>query len=592
MRKKITLCITLLFITTSALADIRSVPGSYTTIQEAIDNCNDGDVVIVDPGVYYENINFLGKNIVVTGTDPEDPNIIAATIIDGNNNGSVVIFENGESTDAVLTGFTITGGSGTSDDSIEGENYIYWGAGISCKNASPTITCNMITGNAGPAQMDGNNYETWQLGYGGGILCFESEAIISRNIIKNNSAFAGAGVMSYFSEPIISHNLIYDNSATIGGGVVLFGGSLINNTIVGNDASITTENQSGFAGNIYAINDSEFGQNLIINNIICSAKSGGGILLDGYWDNSSFACNNLWVNLPGNYIDSTTNEDNPGYDGRADMTGFNGNISADPLFIDNYHISTDSPCCDAGVPDHVTYSWQRDIDGQFPVMGPCIDIGADEVTANARPVADAGDDQYFDEITERVILDGTGSFDPDAGGTITFQWQQISGQNVELLNPDTPSPEFVPPIEDIYMFELTVFDGNNYSVPDSVMIVVGNRTPVADAGVDQICEPGQQITLNGSSSYDLDKGDILSYSWTQISGPNVELVDPNTPTPSFIPSVEGEYVFELIVNDGTDSSLPNTVTVTCIIGSIPDAYGYRWIDSDSRGMLRPVSAGI
>jgi len=220
MRKKITLCITLLFITTSALADIRSVPGSYTTIQKAIDNCNDGDVVIVDPGVYYENINFLGKNIVVTGTDPEDPNIIAATIIDGNNNGSVVIFENGESTDAVLTGFTITGGSGTSDDSIEGENYIYWGAGISCKNASPTITCNMITGNAGPAQMDGDNPETWQLGYGGGIVCFESGAIISRNIINNNSAFAGAGVMSYFSEPIISHNLIYDNSATIGGGVV------------------------------------------------------------------------------------------------------------------------------------------------------------------------------------------------------------------------------------------------------------------------------------------------------------------------------------------------------------------------------------
>jgi len=581
MRKSFLLYITLLVITTPASADIRLVPANYTTIQEAIDNCNDGDVVVVDPGVYYENINFLGKNIVVTGTNPENPNIIAATIIDGNDLGSVVIFGNGETTDAVLTGFTITGGSGTSDDSIEGENYIHWGAGISCKNASPTITCNVITGNAGPAQMDGDNPETWQLGYGGGILCFQSEAIIARNIINNNSAFAGAGVMSYFSEPIISHNLVYDNSATIGGGVVLLGGSLINNTIVGNDASLITENQSSIAGNIYAISDSGFGQNLIINNIICSAKSGGGILLDGYWNNSSFACNNLWGNLPGNYIDSTTNEDNPGYDGRADMTGSNGNISADPLFIDNYHISSDSPCCDAGVPDYAAYSWECDIDGQFPVMGACIDIGADEVTANARPVADAGDDQYFDEIVELIILDGTGSFDPDVNDIIAFQWQQVSGPNVTLYNSDTPEPNFAPPVEDVYVFELTVFDGNNYSSPDSVMVVVGNRAPVAHAGDDQSCEPGRQITLNGSESYDPDHGDILTYSWSQISGPNVELADPNTPTPSFIPSVEGEYVFELIVNDGTDSSLPNTVTVNCIIGSIPDAYGYRWIDSDS-----------
>ncbi len=582
MRNSILMSLTLLLVTTMPVsAETRLVPSDYVTIQEAINDCNNHDVVIVDPGVYLENINFLGKNIAVTSTDPENPDIVAATVINGNNQGSVVIFESGENTEAILSGFTITGGSGTNDNTIEQENYIYWGAGIYCKNASPTIKCNVITGNTGPVQMEGDNPNNWRVGFGGGICCFESEATISRNIIKNNSAFAGGGILTYFGKPIISHNLIYDNSATIGGGIGLLGGSLINNTIVGNDASITTENEPSVAGNVYAISISQFDKCLIINNIICNAKSGGGIFLDEDWDNSSFAFNNVWGNQPGNYIDSQTSEDDPGYDGSADRTGLNGNISTDPLFADNYHISADSPCCDAGDPDYIAYPWQYDIDGQYPVMGACIDIGADEVTGNAKPVADAGDDQYFDEITGNIVLDGTNSYDPDAGDTITFQWRQISGPNVTLINPDTPEPNFAPPAEDVYIFELTVSDGSTNSVPDSVMIVVGNRAPVANAGEDQSCEPGQQIFLSGSESYDNDADDILSYSWSQISGPNVELSDPNTPTPSFTPPIEGEYVFELIVNDGTDLSMPDTVIVICRIGSEPDEYGYRWIDSDS-----------
>ena len=42
----------------------------YTAaIQEAIDAAVDGDVIIVHPETYYENIHFLGKNIVLTSTD-------------------------------------------------------------------------------------------------------------------------------------------------------------------------------------------------------------------------------------------------------------------------------------------------------------------------------------------------------------------------------------------------------------------------------------------------------------------------------------------------------------------------------------------
>ena len=68
------------------------VPEDVPTIQAAINATNDGDVIIVSPGTYIENINFNGKNIllgslfVTTG----NPYYIEHTVIDGNQNGSVV----------------------------------------------------------------------------------------------------------------------------------------------------------------------------------------------------------------------------------------------------------------------------------------------------------------------------------------------------------------------------------------------------------------------------------------------------------------------------------------------------------------------
>jgi hypothetical protein len=84
---------------------------NYTTIQAAIDAAASGaNTVVVAEGTYYENISFGGKNIVLRSIDPNDPAVVAATIIDGNNLTSVVTFDGTETSDCVLTGFTITGG--------------------------------------------------------------------------------------------------------------------------------------------------------------------------------------------------------------------------------------------------------------------------------------------------------------------------------------------------------------------------------------------------------------------------------------------------------------------------------------------------
>jgi MYXO-CTERM domain-containing protein len=93
-----------------------------------------------------------------------------------------------------------------------------------------------------------------------------------------------------------------------------------------------------------------------------------------------------------------------------------------------------------------------------------------------------------------------------------------------------------------------------------------NRVPEADAGNNQIAAEGMSVTLDGTGSTDAD-GDALTYRWDQISGTAVTLDDDESSTPEFTaPASTGsdaddELIFELVVNDGTDDSEPDTVTV-------------------------------
>ena len=68
--------------------------------------------MLVSPGTYLENIKFNGKSLVVGSLfiTTQDTSYISQTVIDGNENGTVVTFESGEDSTAVLSGFTITKG--------------------------------------------------------------------------------------------------------------------------------------------------------------------------------------------------------------------------------------------------------------------------------------------------------------------------------------------------------------------------------------------------------------------------------------------------------------------------------------------------
>jgi parallel beta-helix repeat protein len=475
------------------------VPADQPTIQQAINAAVSGDTVLVAPGTYLEMIDFVGK--IITVTSELGP---ATTIIDAGRAGSVVTFRSGETRHAILSGFTIRGGQN-----------IYSGAGISVSFSSPTIRGNIISENHGCSGVGIDSYFSsprieentisrntiygctggWGIGIyiggnsaaeiignmisdntgeaasGGGIALFAAgNALVIGNVIARNATagpagcgWGGAVAIANFVQAKIVNNLIVGNRACYGGAFHWYGSSgetvLLNNTIADNEASV---NWPG----IYAAGVDS--RNQMSNNII-TARYGPALF-----------CENAMSSTPP-VLDSNDlfNAAGSSYGGTcADPTGMNGNISANPLFIDaaagDYRVGFSSPVVDAGnnsAPDIQL----TDIAGNPRVAGPTggpyrIDMGAYEYI-NPAPTADAGADQTVTagaNCLATVTLNGIGS-DPD-GDALTFTWTSSVGTFIgPTLTRSLPAGT--------YRFILTVSDGNGGSASDSVVITVLDATP-------------------------------------------------------------------------------------------------------------------
>ncbi len=202
MSRILLLILLILVFAIGAHADTIWVPDDYGAIQEAILYASKHDTVIVRPGTYVENINFLGKAITVKSDQGPD-----LTVIDGNWNGMpVVAFKNGEGPNSVIEGFYITNGYGH----LAGH-----GGGISCSSSSPRIINNIISEN--------------RVGVGGGICCYDSSAMIINNTISHNIGTNTSGGIYLNSCSIdIINNTIYNNGANFGGAIGISNNSNIN----------------------------------------------------------------------------------------------------------------------------------------------------------------------------------------------------------------------------------------------------------------------------------------------------------------------------------------------------------------------------
>ena len=158
------------------------VPKDQPTIQSGIDGAKDGDTVLVVDGIYRGegnvNLDFRGKRITL-----KSQNGAKTTIIDCESNPDTrgFRFQNKETYDSVLDGFTIK----------NGRHNI--GGGIYCNDASPTITNCVIAWN----RAVDNNRRTG--GGGGGIYCFNSDTKIIDSTISNNRAESVYGGGVYFN---------------------------------------------------------------------------------------------------------------------------------------------------------------------------------------------------------------------------------------------------------------------------------------------------------------------------------------------------------------------------------------------------------
>ena len=224
-----------------------TVPGDHATIQDAVLAAVGSEVICIEPGTYLETVQLLGKAVHLLGIGGA-----AATVLDGQRQGSVVVMNNGESATTVLQGLTITGGDAALD-----------GGGIRLVGASPTLTQLVVTDNW-----------AWR---GAGICAsdYSSPALTDVVISYNTSSHDGGGMMAMLdSSPTLERVLITGNWATEGNaGFVAWYDSHATLSHV-----VSTYNQSANGGmdGLAFITDS----NGVVSNAVVAGNSsanGGGV---------------------------------------------------------------------------------------------------------------------------------------------------------------------------------------------------------------------------------------------------------------------------------------------------------------------------
>jgi hypothetical protein len=361
---------------------------------------------------------------------------INSTILDGTGSGTVVTITGGAGPETRLDGFYITrglGGISISNSAPNIENNTVkenTGPGITIVKYKivqieppvvehPTITANSIVDNVSDN--------------GAGIVVAgdlltnlipppPSSPVITRNIIARNTAAQNGGGIGCWGHTaaVISDNYILANSATfyepgwdgddpvgpwlVGGGGIFaskrdMGGTpvqyaicaplIINNVVAANGALLG----GGICIVDYPLLSEPNNPPPVVTNNTVVANNGSGI----YWgDTFPTVRNNLvafntwglqqdqsssptlgYNNVYGNMVQGGKSD----YQGIADQTGVNGNISADPEManyrVGDFHLQPGSACIDAGLLDAVEIGW-TDVDGQNRVIGGGVDIGADE----------------------------------------------------------------------------------------------------------------------------------------------------------------------------------------------------------------------
>jgi outer membrane autotransporter protein len=192
---------------------------------------------------------------------------------------------------------------------------------------------------------------------------------------------------------------------------------------------------------------------------------------------------------------------------------------------------------------------------------------------NSAPTADAGPDQNLNDTDGRpgedVILNGSGSSDPDPGTVLLYEW--FEDGEFALGEPSSTPTLNVNLGPGTHRIVLLVTDQSSdpqtNSANDEVIITVSDAAlPVANAGADRTVadtdkQPGEDVTLDGSASRDPD-GTITLYEWTRrVDAESTQLLGTGQTLEVNLPDGGNDITLRVTDNDGNTSVSGVRITV-------------------------------
>jgi len=176
---------------------ILKVPQEFGTIELAVADANNGDIIFVSKGTHYisdpNGIDFRGKSISLLSTDPNDPEVVAQTVIDCQGTKyypkRAFQFHSGEEPSALVEGFTIINGIATGPIGLPGREWVYYP--IPYQSIDPDNINDVPKAERGKDALGD--------GYGGAILCSNgSSPTITKCVITDNFVTGAVGGMGAY----------------------------------------------------------------------------------------------------------------------------------------------------------------------------------------------------------------------------------------------------------------------------------------------------------------------------------------------------------------------------------------------------------
>lgn len=438
--------------------------GDFTNIRPAVEAAASGDVIVVGPGTYTGtgavDIALTGKTLTISGSDPNNPVVVAGTIIDCRAEGEFglhfIQMGPNKDTNLTLVGLTIThstksqsggavlchGGTLRAVNCTFADNAVEcWGGAVYCEDSQATFEgCTFLRNSSavlrGGAVASTNSQVVFsdclfQQNSGNAMTGFDSRVSVSDCTFENNTGSEGGAIYNYValgtetSVPLtVTRCTFTGNSANSAGGAIhsYAASSAISSCIfVGNtslrdggaiynhrcSASIqsclfSSNEATGTGGAV--MDFYECNSAIVHCTFVDNTASRGGAVASKRQSHPSVSHCILWGNEADKGSSLYAVDDLVGGSGYSQITvdysdiefgrsgvvveqgsvlnWGQGNIAVDPLFVDashdDYHLSTNSPCVDAGDPDRTTPSDAKDLDSLPRQRGAAPDMGAYE----------------------------------------------------------------------------------------------------------------------------------------------------------------------------------------------------------------------